>query len=320
MVTVGGTGAVTSVAGRTGAVVLAESDITSLATDLASKPTAALVTSVGSPGSDTNVPTEKAVRTAIGSGGSGVTSLNGETGAVSVAAGTGIGVNAAGSNVTVSNAGVTSIGPGGSPLTGAVQLAVSGDLTLSEAGQLLTIGHTAGGGLPSPVVRVWPWKWPDLSYGPVTAGSYATYGFPMVQDLIEGEVGGVQGRNYCSIMAPIVAGVQDPGSYTQVLSWQFELPAEWSAWSADAIGFDLLTTAAGASVAAAVYHNASGVAVFSESNITTGDVWEPQWITAAELAGATWVAGDRLTLVLTAACAGAAAVWLGNVMAGYKQA
>ena len=87
----GGGGAVASVFGRTGAVAAASGDYTASQVGLgnvtndAQVKSSQVVTSVGSPGSDANVPSEKAVRSAIPS--VPVASVFGRTGAVTAASG-----------------------------------------------------------------------------------------------------------------------------------------------------------------------------------------------------------------------------------------
>ena len=204
------------------------------------------------------------------------------------------------------------------------------DLGMASFEQVLTNSPTAvpsaaavtaaiaGITLPSNPVRVFPWPWTGCVLGAATAGSYAGYAAPQVQNLTEGP----GGRNYVQVAAPLVGGVQDPGAYTQKFQWEWYLPTEFTGWQSDAVGFDFLTSNNGgtASLGLAVYHNTSATPVYSVTNLTTADAWQTAWITAANLAGVTWAAGDRLTVVLTCSCTRAIAVWLGNASVGYDRA
>ena len=81
-----------------------------------------------------------------GSGGGGVTHLNGETGSVSLVAGTGITVTPGGSTITISasggGGGVTSL----NGETGGVTLAAGSGISISAMGSTITVSASGGGG------------------------------------------------------------------------------------------------------------------------------------------------------------------------------
>ena len=198
-----------------------------------------------------------------------------------------------------------------------VEQTLTNDASQVPSGAAVTAAIAAIAPPPNPV-RIFPWPWSGCVLGAATTGYYAGFSAPQVQDLTEGP----GGRNYVQVAAPLVNGVQDPGAYTQAFQWEWYLPTEWMGWQADAVGFDFLTSNNGgtASLGLAVYHNTSATPVYSATGLTTADAWQTAFVTATELSGVTWAAGDRLTVILTASCTGAVAIWLGNVSIGMEQA
>ena len=128
---------VSSVCGKVGAVTLSASDVgadasgaaaaAQTAAEAASIPAAALVTSVGSPGSDSNVPSEKAVRTALASAITTAESASDAAGAAAAAAAASV----------PNSALVTSVGSPGSdsnvPSEKAVRTALAAAISTAEA-------------------------------------------------------------------------------------------------------------------------------------------------------------------------------------------
>ncbi|HOA01367.1 MAG TPA: hypothetical protein PLF11_00195 [Bacillota bacterium] len=174
---------------------------------------------------------------------------------------------------------------GSAEITGDVVLAGGIGITLSQVGSTVTIGHTVSTRTVYLFAEYPGVVWYDLEGAPGSA-------YPATDGTLETGYAGTGGRTYYEWQAAGATQVSVNGA----LKWV--LPEEFDDWETTGIALDFFTTddSGDASVTVEVFRNTS--TVVTKSAQTTDGVWDTIDITSTDL-GASWVAGDELTLEIT---------------------